>query len=211
VDKDTATLLSTIAPVETKALKAAIPTADATMLTNELKASLVPIQQTFAAQGASGIASYDSLYQEAYRGALYQVSQGKSPTEAAQDMTSRLTQAYTRDGNLQVDGTLRVPRDWDIDTIQEGLSVTVDRLKPEDLMLDEIEAVGQEFREERFKALKDSMYVQTNRDETGVYLMHNGGAVLNAQGQPVQFKFDDLAGMSVEGESLLQQLPQRFR
>lgn len=197
VDRDTATLLSTIAGTDTKTLKAALPTESSTMANNELKASLAPLQQTFAAQGASGISTFDAIYQEAYRGALYQISQGKDPSDAAQDMTSRLSQAYTRDGTLQVDGTLRVPRDWDIDTIQDGITSAVDALPIERLRIDGIESVSDEFKASRFNAMKGAMYVQTNRDETGVYLMHNGGAVLDSDGNPVQFSFDELAGMSV--------------
>lgn len=207
VDKDTATILSTIAPVETKTLKAAIPSADSTALTNALQASMADFNRTFAAQGQGGLTTFNSIYNEAQRGALFMMANGKSPDEAAEDMASRLQ------ANYQVDGTLRVPTDWDMDTVQAGAQVAISSLAQDDIALSEIKGISGEFSEVRFRALMDSGYLVTNSNEDGAYLFVNGGAVLRADGRPLEFKFDDLLGRAAEKppKSLVDQLPPRVR
>lgn len=194
VDSDTATILSSIANVDTKTLKAPLPSTDVRLMDNELKASLEPFRKTFAVQ-AGGSETFNSVYSEAYRGALSQMAVGKSASEAAQDMATRLQ------ANYKVDGSLRVPSSYDIDTIQVGAQAAIRRLTPNDILLGEIPGISEEFKTERFGRLMQSATFVTNKNEDGLFLMINGGAVLGKDGRPLDFKFDDLLGLAAEKDS----------
>lgn len=206
VDKDTATILSSIAAVDTKTLKAPLPTPDVNVMNDSLKSAMEPFHRTFAPQ-AGGNSTFATIYNEAYRGALYQMSTGVSAQDAAEDMAKRLS------ANYQIDGSLRVPVEYDIDTVQEGAQVAVSKLTPADVAMSEIQGVSGEFTETRFRALMQSATVITNKDEDGVYLMVNGAAVLGPDGRPLEYKFDDLLGLSGEKPepTLTEQLPSRLR
>lgn len=206
VDKDTATILSGISSVDTKTLKAPLPAPDVNVMNDSLKSALEPFHRTFAPQ-AGGNSTFATIYNEAYRGALYQMSTGVSAQDAAEDMAKRLS------ANYQIDGSLRVPIEYDIDTVQEGAQVAVSRLTPADVAMSEIQGVSGEFADTRFKALMQSATVVTNKDEDGVYLMVNGAAVLGTDGRPIEYKFDDLLGLSGEKPepTLTEQLPSRLR
>ena len=187
VDRDTATLLSGISQVKTAELKKPLQTSDVSAMELSLKSALDPFARTFASQ-AGGQSTYGSIYNEAYRGALAQMAQGVSPGEAAENMSKRLS------ANYQIDGTLRVPNQYDIDTVQEGIQSVVGGLKASDISLGEIQGVSGEFTDERTQKLLSSATVIANKDETGVYLMHNGAAILGKNGQPLQFTFEELVG-----------------
>lgn len=187
VDRDTATLLSGISQVKTAELKKPLQTSDVSAMELTLKSALDPFARTFASQ-AGGQSTYGSIYNEAYRGALAQMAQGVSPGEAAENMSKRLS------ANYQIDGTLRVPNQYDIDTVQEGIQSVVGGLKSSDIALGEIQGVSGEFTDERTQKLLSSATVIANKDETGVYLMHNGAAILGKNGQPLQFTFEELVG-----------------
>lgn len=206
IDKDTATILSGIAAVDTKTLEAPLPSPDVNVMNDSLKSALEPFRVTFASQ-AGGNSTFATIYNEAYRGALYQMAQGVSGQDAAEDMAKRLS------ANYQIDGQLRVPIEYDIDTVQEGAQVAVSRLTPTDVQLGEIQGVSGEFSEVRFKALMESATVITNKNEDGIYLMVNGAAVLGPDGRPIEYKFDDLLGLSAEkpDRTLPDQLPARLR
>lgn len=187
VDRDTATLLSGISQVKTAELKKPLQASDVSAMELTLKSALDPFAKTFASQ-AGGQSTYGSIYNEAYRGALAQMAQGVSPSEAAENMSKRLS------ANYQIDGTLRVPNQYDIDTVQEGIQSIVGGLKSSDIALGEIQGVSGEFTDERTQKLLSSATVIANKDETGVYLMHNGAAILGKNGQPLQFTFEELVG-----------------
>lgn len=186
-DRDTATLLSSIAPVKTKELKAPLLSADVNAMDQDLKSALEPFGRTFASQ-SGGAATYGSIYNEAYRGALAQMAQGKSPGDAAKDMARRLS------ANYQVDGSLRVPKEYDIDSVQEGIHAVVSGIKADDLMLSDIPGVGVEFKDQRAQAILKNATAVANKDETGIYLLHNGGAILGKDGRPLEYTFDQLIG-----------------
>lgn len=206
VDKDTATILSSISGIDTKTLKDPLPSSDVTAMTQSLEAAIEPFRKTFAAQHG-GLTTFDSIYKEAERGALLQMASGKGPAEAAEDMATRLS------ANYKVDGTLRVPASYDIDTVQVGAQVAISKIKPQDVLMSEIQGVSPEFVESRFKGLMESASFVTNKDEDGVYLFVNGAAVLGKNGQPLDYKFDDLLGLAVEEpeKPIAERLPQRFR
>lgn len=187
VDRDTATLLSGISQVKTAELKKPLQSSDVNAMELTLKSSLEPFAKTFAGQ-YGGAATYGSVYNEAYRGALAQMAQGVSASDAAENMTKRLS------ANYQIDGTLRVPNKYDIDTVQEGIQAVVSSLKASDIALGEIPGVSVEFTDERTQKLLGAATVIANKDETGVYLMHNGAAILGKNGQPLQFTFEELVG-----------------
>lgn len=187
VDRDTATILSGIAPLKTSELKAPLQSADVTVMEQSLKDSLGDFGRTFASQ-AGGQSTYNSIYGEAYRGALSQMAQGKSATDAASDMARRMSENY------QIDGTLRVPKKYDMDTVQEGIQHTVKGIKAADLQLSEIPGVSGEFNDERVQSIMKNATAVANKDETGIYLLHNGGAILGKDGRPLQFTFDELIG-----------------
>lgn len=187
VDRDTATLLSGIAPLKTKDLKAPLLSSDVTAMDNDLKAQLESFGRTFASQ-AGGQSTFGSIYSEAYRGALAQMAQGKSPSDAAKDMARRLS------ANYQIDGSLRVPKEYDIDIVQEGIQAVVSGIKSDDLMLSDIPGVGSEFKDQRAQAILKNATAVANKDETGVYLLHNGGAILGKDGRPLEYTFDQLIG-----------------
>lgn len=187
VDRDTATLLSGISTVKTAELKKPLQSSDVNAMELSLKSALDPFAKTFASQ-AGGQSTYGSIYNEAYRGALSQMAQGVSPGEAAENMSKRLS------ANYQIDGTLRVPNQYDIDTVQEGIQSVVSGLKASDIALGEIQGVSGEFTDERTQKLLSSATVIANKDETGVYLMHNGAAILGKNVQPLQFTFEELIG-----------------
>lgn len=187
VDRDTATILSGISQVKTAELKKPLQSSDVNAMELTLKSSLEPFAKTFAGQ-YGGAATYGSIYNEAYRGSLAQMAQGVSASDAAENMTKRLS------ANYQIDGTLRVPNKYDIDTVQEGIQTVVSSLKASDIALGEIPGVSGEFTDERTQKLLGSATVIANKDETGVYLMHNGAAILGKNGQPLQFTFEELVG-----------------
>lgn len=187
VDRDTATLLSGISQVKTAELKKPLQSSDVSAMELTLKSALDPFAKTFASQ-AGGQSTYGSIYNEAYRGALAQMAQGVSPGEAAENMSKRLS------ANYQLDGTLRVPNQYDIDTVQEGIQSVVSGLKASDIALGEIQGVSGEFTDERTQKLLGAATVIANKDETGVYLMHNGAAILGKNGRPLQFTFEELIG-----------------
>lgn len=187
VDRDTATLLSGISQVKTPELKKPLQSSDVNAMELTLKSTLEPFARTFASQ-AGGQSTYGSIYNEAYRGALAQMAQGVSPGDAAENMSKRLS------ANYQIDGTLRVPNQYDIDTVQEGIQSVVSGLKASDIALGEIQGVSGEFTDERTQKLLSSATVIANKDETGVYLMHNGAAILGKNGLPLQFTFEELIG-----------------
>lgn len=187
VDRDTATLLSGIAPVKTDELKKPLPSADVNLMNGSLQEALSNFGRTFASQ-AGGQATYASIYNEAYRGALAQMAQGKSASDAAEDMAKRLT------ANYQIDGSLRVPNKYDIDSVQEGVQTVVSTIKASDLALSEVQGVSGEFTDERAQAIMQSATVIANKDETGVYLMHNGAAILGKDGRPLEYTFEELIG-----------------
>lgn len=188
VDRDTATLLSGIAPVKTEELKAPIPSSDVNLMTNSLQEAMAPFGRTFAAQGQNGSTTFASVFNEAYRGALAQMAQGKSANDAAEDMAKRLT------ANYQIDGSLRVPNKYDIDSVQEGVQAIVSNIKASDLSLSEVKGVGGEFTDERAQAIARNSTVIVNRDETGVILMHNGAAILGKDGRQLEYTFEELIG-----------------
>lgn len=188
VDRDTATLLSGIAPVKTDELKKPLPSADVNLMNGSLQEALSNFGRTFASQ-AGGQATYASIYNEAYRGALAQMAQGKSASDAAEDMAKRLT------ANYQIDGSLRVPNKYDIDSVQEGVQSVVSTIKASDLALSEVQGVSGEFTDERAQAIMQSATVIANKDETGVYLMHNGAAILGRDGRPLEYTFEELIGV----------------
>lgn len=187
IDRDTATLLSGIAPLKTKELKAPLQSADVNLMDQSLKAELEGFGRTFASQ-AGGASTYGSIYNEAYRGSLALMAQGVSPSDAAQDMAKRMS------ANYQIDGSLRVPNEYDIDSVQEGIAQVVSGIKAEDLALSEIPGVSPEFNNDRARSILKNAIAVANKDETGVYLLHNGGAILGKDGQPLQFTFDQLIG-----------------
>lgn len=187
VDRDTATLLSGIAPVKTEELKKPLPSSDVNLMNGSLQEALSNFGRTFASQ-AGGQATYASIYNEAYRGALAQMAQGKSASDAAEDMAKRLT------ANYQIDGSLRVPNKYDIDSVQEGVQSVVSTIKASDLALSEVQGVSGEFTDERAQAIMQSATVIANKDETGVYLMHNGAAILGKDGRPLEYTFEELIG-----------------
>lgn len=187
VDSDTATLLSGIAQTQTKELKAPLQSADVNAMDQDLKSQLEPFSRTFASQ-AGGSATYGSIYNESYRGALALMAQGVSPSDAAQQMAKRMS------ANYQIDGSLRVPNEYDIDSVQEGIQAVVSNIKADDLMLNEIKGITGEFTDDRARALMKNATAVANKDETGIYLLHNGGAILGKDGQPLQFTFDQLIG-----------------
>lgn len=187
VDRDTATILSAIAPLKTDELKKPLPSADVTVMNNSLQSALAPFGRTFASQ-AGGSSTYASVYNEAYRGALSLMAQGVSPDDAAEDMAKRLS------ANYQVDGSLRVPNKYDIDSVQEGVATTVKSIKASDLALSQIPGISDEFSDERAQAILSNATVIANKDETGVYLMHNGAAILGKDGRPLEYTFEELIG-----------------
>lgn len=187
VDRDTATLLSGIAPVKTEELKKPLPSADVNLMNGSLQEALSNFGRTFASQ-AGGQATYASIYNEAYRGALAQMAQGKSASDAAEDMAKRLT------ANYQIDGSLRVPNRYDIDSVQAGVQSVISSIKASDLSLSEVKGVGGEFTDERAQAIMQNATVIANKDETGVYLMHNGAAILGKDGRPLEYTFEELIG-----------------
>lgn len=187
VDRDTATLLSGIAQVKTEELKRPLPSSDVTLMKNSLQEALSPFGKTFSSQ-AGGQSTYGSIYNEAYRGALAQMAQGKSATDAAEDMAARMT------ANYQIDGSLRVPNQYDIDSVQEGVQAVVSSINASDLSLSEVQGVSGDFTDERAQAILQSATVIANKDETGVYLMHNGAAILGKDGRPLEYTFEQLVG-----------------
>lgn len=187
VDRDTATLLSAIAPLKTEELKKPLPSANVTLMNTTLQTKLEPFGKTFASQ-YGGQSTYGSIYNEAYRGALSLMSQGVSASDAAESMAKRLS------ANYQIDGSLRVPNQYDIDSVQEGVQATIQGIRASDIALSEIPGVSAEFSDERARAIMQSATVIANKDETGVYLMHNGAAILGKDGRPLEYTFEQLVG-----------------
>lgn len=207
VDKDTATLLANIANVETKDLKAAIPSSEVTALKTALLPALGQFSRTFTAQGRGGIPTMTTIQNEAERGALFLMASGKSAEDAAEEMATRLS------ANYAVDGTLRVPIQYDIDTVQQGINVAVSNLTAADVHLQEIQGIGGEFDAARTQVLLKSAQAVISPDEEGVRLMINGATVLAKDGSPLEFSFDDLLGLSAQEpkKTLPEQLPSRLR
>lgn len=202
VDSDTEALLSGISTVDTKTLKAPLPGTDVTDMNNALKESMAEFGQTFAAQGAAGLSTFNSIYDEAYRGALAMMASGKSPKDAASEMSSRLTARYERDGTLQVEGALRVPAEYDMDTVQEGAAAALEALTLDDVTVQVPPGISPEASNRLLGNLLRASTLVTNSDETGVFLMFNGTAVLGKDGRPLQMSFDDLittAGAKASG------------
>lgn len=201
VDDDTAVLLSSIAPVDNKTLAAPLLSADVTLMKNGLKEGMSEFAQTFAAQGGSGLSTYNAVYGEAERGAMALMANGMSPSEAAEQMTRRLTQRYTRDNKLQVDGSLRVPADYDMDIVQEGAQAVLSRLTADDVLIKDVPGISPEARDTQFRNILRASQMVTNKDETGVFLMYNGAAIAGKDGRPLTMTFEELMGAAGESES----------
>ena len=198
VDDDTAVLLSSIAPVDNKTLAAPLLPAEVTLMKNSLKENMSDFARTFAAQGGSGITTYNSVYSEAERGALALMANGKSAAEASEEMTRRLTARYERNGSLQVDGSLRVPAEYDMDIVQEGAQAVLSRLTPDDVLIADAPGITPEGRDTFFRNILRASQLVTNKDESGVFLMYNGAAIAGKDGRPLTMTFEELMGAAGE-------------
>lgn len=204
-DADTAALLSSIAPLKTSELKAPLPSADVNLMNTTLETALADFGKTLAPHGASGMSTYSSIYNEAYRGALAQMAQGVDPQKAAEDMSRRMTARYTRDTwsgkKIQMDGSLRVPNQWDIDQVQDGAEKAISRIDLPDVMIaQDIPGVSDDFKREQLRGILSAAQLVTNTDETGVRLFFNGDVIRRPDGSPLEMTFDELVGLSTAEE-----------
>lgn len=126
--------------------------------------------------------------------AAYFYQQGGNMDDAAKKATEWLSNKY---GFVEInDKKIRIPRDYDPDTIEEGLDITLENLMPDQIDITSA-AGGAEFA---FENIKDRGYFVINSAEDGFILMDEFGVPVRSKGgvAPFELPVSKIVDMQVE-------------
>jgi hypothetical protein len=211
VDKPTAEILARTSSLKLDDLKTGLPAETTTDIKQQLSTQFAQAQQTFLQQ-AGGERTFNTIYDQAERLALFYTARGESPKDA-------VNRAYRSllDDKYVLKDTYRVPRQYDADRIEEaagnllsprapavdGFTVAKTGIlppaQPKGPTIDlsgidvlPIPGVAPEFLRLRAEsAVRRDGYWVTNKNETGLTLYTNGSAV-TINGQPITVSFSEL-------------------
>lgn len=160
-----------------------------------------PLLATFAAQGDKENASrYVRAGQLLATDRLVN-GQASSPAEAAQAAYTELFASR----NTAV-GTYRVPNAYPAPIVETGLTSFLARIPVERLAVDTApwmtEADKKETGERLVRTIRQQARWANNQMGDGVFLMHAGGPVRDADGLPIEVKFSDALRMAAENPDL---------
>lgn len=192
IDKPTATLIANHANIKTDELKKGLEKSDVTDAGRAMTEVLSEFQATTSAQGPGGVATFSKLYDQAQRLAYIYMGQGQSVSSSVDKAFRSLV-----DDKYKLVGSYRVPREYDADKVATGLNPILETVDFTKFTAYAPEGTPKDFVAERIKsaASRNGQWV-TNEDETGLVLTINGDALIDDEGNRVEFTFDELIGAS---------------
>lgn len=173
-------------------------------LEDAVNLEFAPLTNTLLLQGGKGAKSAASRYMEAgQRLTAEGVSKGMPLNDAAREAYRVLV-----DQNNYVEKTYRIPKAMTVDGVVQqldrnavvaGLGEYIRRLSPGDITIPTEQGVTTERSFERKKRtiMMSGQWVNNGTGD-GVFLMHDNGPVLSADGMPVEVKFIDSMRLGTE-------------
>lgn len=179
--KDVAERMASVATLKDKDLNAGLQKGQQDEIGQSVQQAMLPFAESLQGQ-SGGINTYSTMYKAAMRTATSYVLQGESPKDAAKKVVDGMV-----NDKYEFFGTYRVPKTLDTNSVSRGAELTLQSLKPDELMpLPGISGVAEsENARQLHEALQaGGQWVPTN-DESGLALTLNGYRVRGKDGKPL--------------------------